>query len=223
MRLVLLRHGDAHAGLTGTIAGPRGCRGLTELGREQAARLRDDLARSGHLRADHLVASELPRAIETAQIIAPALGVARVPTDCELCELHTGEADGTNWADYPTAFGDFDMETEPDRPFAPGGDSWNSFNSRVRAMMDRYATEYENQTVAAVCHAGVIAASLRVTLGIPSPSGHGRLLPTNTGLTEWYDQPAGGLWTLRYYNDSRHLRDPRPEARSVEPARSPAG
>jgi Histidine phosphatase superfamily (branch 1) len=54
MRLVLVRHGDAHAGFHGVIAGPRGCAGLTDRGREQAAARRDFLAVSGRVRADVL-------------------------------------------------------------------------------------------------------------------------------------------------------------------------
>ena len=75
MRLILIRHGEAHAGFTGPIAGPRGCAGLTDLGRRQARALRDHLAATGRVRADVLISSVLPRAIETAQIIAPGLGL----------------------------------------------------------------------------------------------------------------------------------------------------
>lgn len=205
MKLVLVRHGDAHAGLHGIIAGPKGCRGLTDLGREQAAELRDHLAESGHLCADVLMASKLPRAIETAEIIAPALGFEQIPTDCGLCEVHTGEADGSDWADYPVTYGSFDMAADPDRRFAPGGDSWNSFHDRVYETMRRLAHGHPGQTVVAACHAGVIAASLRVILGIPHPGTGARLLPTNTGLTEWEHEPGADRWTLRTYNDASHL------------------
>lgn len=205
MTLFLVRHGDAHAGLRGTIAGPTGCRGLTDLGVQQATALRDHLERTGTPEVDVLLASELPRAIETARIIAEGLGFGDVPTDCDLCEVHTGEADGSDWDDYLGEHGGFDMVAEPDRLFAPGGDSWNSFNDRVGAMMQRYAEEYVDRTVMAVCHAGVIAASVRVTFGI-HPDNGARLLPTNTGLTEWEHDPVSGDWTLRRYNDATHLQ-----------------
>lgn len=205
MRLILVRHGDAHAGLHGTIAGPTGCRGLTDLGRRQAAALRDHLTGAGRIGVDALLASELPRAIETAEIVAPALDVDEVPQDCALCEVHTGEADGTDWADYPTRYGAFDMLAEPDRPFAPGGDSWNSFHDRVDSMMERLAAEHAGRTVMAVCHAGVIAATLRVRFGLPGARTDVRLVPTNTGLTTWEHDPSVDQWTLRSYDDARHL------------------
>ena len=204
MRLVLVRHGDAHAGLTGVIAGRTGCRGLTDLGRAQAKLLRARLA-DGGLRADVLLASELPRAIETANIIAPALGFAEVAQDCDLCEVHTGDADGMEWTEYSRRFGHLDMAAEPDRHFAEGGDSWNSFHDRVRATLDRLATEYEGRTVVAVCHAGVIIATLTVLFGLPADHSTPRLLPANTGLTEWEFDASTQRWTLRTYNDASHL------------------
>jgi broad specificity phosphatase PhoE len=207
MRLVLVRHGDAHAGFHGPIAGPRGCAGLTPLGRRQAEALRDYLATSGRLRADVLVASVLPRAIETASIIAPGLGLELSSRDCDLCEVHTGEADGVDWADYNARFGSFDMEAEPDRLFAPGGDSWNSFHTRVRATLGRLAREYENETVVAVCHAGVIMASMRLLLGIADLHSSAHLRPTNTGLTEWEHELSADRWLLRSYNEAAHVLD----------------
>src|SRR3954465_10194511 len=167
MRLILVRHGDAHAGFHGPIAGRKGCRGLTALGREQAEALRRYLSSSGRINADLLIASVLPRAIETAQIIAPALGLPIAAEDCDLCEVHTGEADGVDWSEYNDRYGSFDMEAEADRGFAPGGDSWNSFHDRVRRTLDRLAREHDGKTVVAVCHAGVIMASMRLLLGIP--------------------------------------------------------
>ncbi|WP_426574552.1 histidine phosphatase family protein [Aquihabitans sp. McL0605] len=203
MRLLLIRHGDALAGFHGPIAGPKGCTGLTDLGRAQAAALRDHLATSRRIDADVLLASTLPRAIETASIIAPGLGVELSGRDRDLSEVLTGEADGVDWADYNRRYGSFDMEAEPDRPFAPGGESWNGFHGRVARTLDRLAREHQDQTVVAVCHAGVIMASMRLLLGILEPDISAQLRPSNTGLTEWEHQD--GTWTLRSYNEAVHL------------------
>jgi broad specificity phosphatase PhoE len=207
MRLILVRHGEAHAGMHGVIAGPRGCVGLTPHGRRQAEALRDHLLDSGHLQVDVLMASVLPRAIETAQIIAPALGFDAFSQDCDLCEVHTGEADGLAWSDYAARYGSLDMAAEPDRVFAPAGESWNSFNDRVHRTLERLARDHVDQTVVAVCHAGVIMASVRAIFDIPHPGTRARLQPTNTGLTEWEHDPLLDRWTLRTFNDASHLLD----------------
>lgn len=205
MRLILVRHGDAYAGFQGVIGGPRGCSGLTDLGREQAAALRDYLAESGRVRADVLLSSVIPRAIETAEIIAPGLGIETFGRVCDLCEVHTGEADGLEWAEWGVRYGSFDMEAEPDRVFAPEGESWNTFHERVRHVLERLAHEYEGRTVVAVCHGGVIIGSVRMLLGIGEAGSRARVQPTNTGLTEWEWDPEPGRWILHSFNETSHL------------------
>jgi probable phosphoglycerate mutase len=203
MRLTLVRHGDAFAGFHGRVGGPTGCTGLTPLGRRQAEALRDHLAASGRVRADALLVSLLPRAIETAQIIAPALGVEIAAPRCDLCELHPGEADALEWAEYDVRYGSFDMEAEPDRVFAPGGESWNSFHARVQTTLEGLARDHADQSIVAVCHAGVIVSSLRVLLRIPVAAA--ALRPTNTGLTEWEYERSRDRWTLHSFNETSHL------------------
>jgi probable phosphoglycerate mutase len=205
MRLILVRHGDAYAGFGGVIGGPVGCVGLTPLGRRQAEALRDHLAESGRVRADLLLTSIIPRAIETADVIAPALGLEIHARECDLCEVHTGEADGLEWTAYAARYGSFDMESEPDRLFAPAGESWNTFHERVQKMLERIAQDYPDQTVVAVCHAGVIAASLRVLLGISPRSAGAQLHASNTGLTEWEYDTVRGRWMLHSFNEADHL------------------
>lgn len=205
MRLILVRHGDAHAGFHGVIGGQRGCGGLTPLGRRQAEALRDHLLATGRLRPDALLASTLPRAVETAQIIAPGLGFEAVEQDCDLCEVHTGEADGLAWTEYASRYGALDMLAEPDRLFAPGGESWNSFHERVHRTIVRLGREHPDRTVVAVCHAGVIMASIRTIFGMARPEAAARLQPSNTGLTEWQYDPSLDRWTLHTFNDAGHL------------------
>jgi probable phosphoglycerate mutase len=205
MRLILVRHGDANAGFHGVIGGPTGCTGLTDRGRGQAAALRDHLAVSGRVRADVLLSSVIPRAIETAEIIAPGLGIETFGRECGLCEVHTGAADGLEWAEWGVRYGSFDMEADPDRVFAPEGESWNSFHERVERVFGQLTQEYDGRTVVAVCHAGVIMASMRVLLGISRPGTGARLQPTNTGLTEWEWEPGARRWTLHSFNETGHL------------------
>jgi probable phosphoglycerate mutase len=219
MRLVLIRHGDAHAGFGGVIGGRTGCAGLTDLGRLQAEALRDHLAGSGRITPDLLLVSEIPRAIETAQIIAPALGLEIARHECDLCEVHTGQADGLAWEEYVVRYGTFDMQAEPDRVFAPEGVCWNRFHERVQGLLARLAADHPDETVMAVCHAGVIMAAMRVLLGIPQGDERAQLRPSNTGLTEWEHDPVLDRWTLHAFNETGHLLGL--TARSAAPA--PAG
>jgi probable phosphoglycerate mutase len=206
MRLILVRHGDAHAGFSGVIGGREGCTGLTDLGRRQAEALRDHLAETGRVTADTLLVSVIPRAIETAQIIAPALGLEIARHECDLCEVHTGTADGLAWEEYTRQYGSFDMESEPDRVFAPEGDSWNGFHARVHGLLERLAADHPDETIVAVCHAGVIMASMRCLLGMPATGGRTQLRPSNTGRTEWEHDPVLDRWSLHAFNETAHLQ-----------------
>ena len=99
--LVLVRHGEADCNAQGIVGGHRGCTGLSPLGVAQAEALRARWESSGEMReASAFYASVLPRAIETAEIIAPALGDLALTTDCDLCELHPGESDGMTWEEF---------------------------------------------------------------------------------------------------------------------------
>ena len=140
-----------------------------------------------------------------AEIIAPGLGLELTGQHCDLCEVHTGDADGLTWTEHAARYGSFDMEAEPDRVFAPAGESWNSFHERVQRTLERVARDHEGQTVVAVCHAGVIMASMRVLLDIPHSGTGARLRPTNTGLTEWEHDPTLDRWTLHSFNEAGHL------------------
>ncbi len=201
-RLVLIRHGEARAALDRVVAGERGCKGLTELGRRQAEMLRDRLARTGELVADVLMASTLPRAVETAEIIAPALGRPDIVRDCDLCELHPGEADTLGWDEYEQRYG-VDMVANPFEPMSPGGESLAEFNLRVGRALTRLVSEHEGRSVVVACHGGVVMGSMISFLGLPSQrQASADLVVTNTSITEWERE---GRWRLVRFNDSAHL------------------
>ncbi len=211
-RLVLIRHGEAVCNVSGVCGGPEGCEGLTDLGRRQVEDLRDRLLASGELRgADALYASVLPRAVETAQLVAPALGPtgpgARpgsppLVTDCGLCELHPGEADGLNWAEFTERFDLIDWDEDPDQPIAPGGESWTGFVRRVAEALDRLAGGHPGQLMVVACHAGVVEASLLAKLPVEGGLAGTRLgLQTrHASMTTW--EVHGGRWHLLGYNDT---------------------
>jgi broad specificity phosphatase PhoE len=217
-RLVIVRHGHARAADTGVVAGHRGCTGLSILGRRQAEALRDRLAASG-FRADAVVTSVLPRAVETAEILAPAVGidVAAVPHLCELCERHPGEGDGLRWDAFVDRYGAVDPLDDPDRPLSPGGESPRVFRNRVEAAVARLAERYAGRTVLVVSHGGVILATTLALLGLrPRWFAHDL---QNTSLTEWV-RGGDGRWLLHRFNDAAHLE---PLAVPLAPSQSGGG
>src|SRR5438270_13258120 len=83
--LYLIRHGEA----LGAVKRIIGNTPLSPFGITQAERLRDRLAATGEIAADVLISSTLVRARQTAEIIAPALGLPIIFDD-EVHELRDG-------------------------------------------------------------------------------------------------------------------------------------
>ncbi|HUP84266.1 MAG TPA: histidine phosphatase family protein [Acidimicrobiales bacterium] len=209
-RLVLVRHGEAQSFVEGVIGGHQGCTGLSDLGRRQAAALRDRLARTGELSdATAIYTSTLPRAIETADVLSPAVGGHASRSSCELCELHVDERlDGrpfeqfSEWYDWPPT-------SNPYVGWTDGAEPWAEFVVRVGRELDRIVREHAGETIVVVCHGGVIGAALSVFAELPLRQPF-RLHIANTSLTEWVLEPdprGTERWTLSRFNDAAHLAD----------------
>lgn len=203
--VVVIRHGEARCNVDGVVGGEKGCTGLTARGIAQVEALAARLARSGELAGvDALYASTLPRAIETARLLAPALDRWRsgppleVVQDCGLCELHPGEADGLTWPEFAERFEAPDWDTRPDQVLAPGGESWRGFTARAAAGVGALAAAHPGQLVVAACHAGVIEATMLRFL--PVAAVRLGLRTEHASMTEWEHQE--GRWLLRRYNDA---------------------
>lgn len=205
--VVLVRHGESQVTVDQKVGGHAGCSGLSKRGRRQAEALRDRLLASGLLReATALYASIMPRAVETASIIAPAVGSGRFDVEerCELCELHVVEGDGLPWTEFVDLYGRPPWDTDPTMPLSPGSESWSSFIERAGRGLDAVAQGHEGELVVVACHGGVIEASF-AAWGEQTASAPGsRLRPENTGLTIWC-RPEDRPWRLERYNDTAHL------------------
>lgn len=218
-RLVLVRHGESVCTVEGVVGGVRGCRGLTATGVSQATRLRERLLRTGELRgASALYSSVLPRAVETAAIMAPGVGDGSLEPvqQCDLCELHPGDADGLSWAELSQRYGEPDWDVDPATPLAPHAESWVQFVERAaRALVD-VARRHPGEQVVVACHGGVVEAAMLALL----PAGAGRkrlkLHTANASISEWELGRFG--WRPMRFNDAAHLLEPElPMAESRRP------
>lgn len=204
--LFLIRHGEAWGNVEPILAGMNGDRGLTPRGVAQAERLRDRLAR-GELKLDVLIASTLPRARQTAEIIQPAVGLPIIFDD-EVQELMIGDADGMTNQEAWAKFGAPDFDAQPLRKIAPGGESWPEFMLRVARALTRITTEHAGKAIMVVCHGGVIDGAFihffqMPSLVLPPTDFHTR----NTSITHWERLSRRGrdMWRLNSYNDVTHL------------------
>lgn len=209
--LHLIRHGEAYSNIRGegkVVSGMKGDRGLTARGIAQVERLRDRLLATGELAADVVLASTLPRAWQTAQLLAPIWETPIIPDD-DLHELRPGEMDGLAIAEARERYGYVDFARNAYQAKSPGGENWGMFVLRVGAMLDRITREHAGKTIALITSGGVIHATFLVFFSLPSLEPPKAWFATsNASITTWEQRPwrdTPSVWTLLRYNDTSHL------------------
>jgi len=212
-RIVMVRHGESRAQELRIVGGHKGCEGLSDRGRAQVEALRDRWAARTEVDGQvALYASLMPRAIETAEILAPVLGDPDIERDCDLCEHHPGEGDGLPWATFDERYPHPVDGWSPDFRRDPGGETWNEMAARVRGAFDRLVERHPGETVVVACHGGVIVQTMIRWFNL-DPAFDGErawFSPENSSITEWRraDNPYGnrvGGWELVRFNDHAHL------------------
>ena len=154
-----------------------------------------------------LLASQYPRAMETAEIIAPALRGLTVVLEDGFGEHDPGpECDGLTYKEF-TERSDLGVDAwDAGDPFAttfPGGETVAAFQFRVGSALRRMLDMYEGQTVVIACHGGVVDSVLRLALKAPG-MGVFQIHTLNTSITE-LELIKPNLWRLNRYNDTAHL------------------
>ena len=166
-RLVLIRHGEVEARYQ-RVFGGRTDMGLSPLGQEQARQL------AAHLRPTHFDAayvSPLRRAQQTMAALAATNGCQPVVLD-DLREVDFGTWTGLSWEEVRTRFGcsPFEWLEQLSQDAIPEAEPVEAFRARAARALERITTAHPNQTVAAVCHGGVIRTLLAELLRVPLPT-----------------------------------------------------
>lgn len=144
--MLIVRHGQSEWNAVGRWQGQEDPP-LSDLGRAQAAAAAQ---RVGSV--DLIVASDLQRAIETAAIIAEAVGVGPVLVEPGLRERHAGEWQGLTKTEIEEAWpGYLDAG---DRP--PAFEATDTFSARVHDALHRLEAAHRGATMLVVSHGGVI-------------------------------------------------------------------
>lgn len=160
--------------------------------------------------ADVLLSSTLPRAVETAGLLAPVLGGLPVEQHEDLCELRPGESDAITWEEFRERYRPDGWSYDPHLPMAPGAESWVSFQERVARALDTVARVHYGRTIVVACHGGIVDGSMHHLLGLPV-TGPRSWRVTNSSVTEWSltdaadGEPGGRAWRLLRFNDAAHL------------------
>lgn len=184
LELVLARHGQSQGNLDRSF-GPD--TDLTDLGRQQAARLRNWLFEGGY-RFTALYASSLRRARQTAEIVNACYGL-EIVLDPDLREAEVPYLDVLPQRGIPLG-----GESPP-----PFGEAYEQMRERVARATGRILAESPEGQVLVVAHSGTLGTMLRIILGT-----HALLVRTEMAslhCLRWQD----GHWNLQYANRYEHL------------------
>ncbi|MEQ6023357.1 bifunctional RNase H/acid phosphatase [Streptomyces salinarius] len=201
---VLLRHGETPLTPQKRFSGSGGTDpSLSAVGREQAEKVAESLARRGTIEA--IVASPLARTRETAGIVAARLGL-EVAVEEGLRETDFGAWEGLTFGEVRERHAD-DLDAwlaSPDAEPTGGGESFAATGARIAATRDKLVAAYAGRTVLLVSHVTPIKTFLQLALGAP-PESLFRMELSAASLSAVAYYADGGA-SVRLFNETSHLR-----------------
>ena len=173
---------------------------LAEVGHVQAQATAEYLVGEG---IDHIVASSMKRALQTAEPLADRLGLGVEMLD----DLR--ESDHRNQLYVPAEEMDRDDPSlahyfDPDRDLSDTifSDGYDEFRTRVERGFEHVIRTNRSRTVAVYCHGMVTGVYLQTLLGIDDPLS---LLVDYCGITR-VAASGTGVRTVRSVNETHHVR-----------------
>lgn len=152
--LFLIRH--ATTDMNGTLCG-QSDPPLNAMGRAQASALADLL---GSWKVRRLYASDLQRAVQTAQSLGERWGIP-VQARSALREISFGDWEGRSWSQIRAEEPDIAKMESPSEICAPGGETFASFRDRVLRALNETIAECDGRLVVIVTHLGVMRVILK--------------------------------------------------------------
>ncbi|ELP64887.1 bifunctional RNase H/acid phosphatase [Streptomyces turgidiscabies] len=200
---VLLRHGETLLTPQKRFSGSGGTDpSLSDVGRDQAERVAESLARRGTIEA--IVASPLARTRQTAAAVATRLGLD-VTVDDGLRETDFGAWEGLTFGEVRERYPD-DMNAWLASPKAEptgGGESFAATARRMAVTRDKLIAAHAGRTVLLVTHVTPIKTLVRLALGAPPESlFRMELSAASLSAIAYY---TDGNASVRLFNDTSHL------------------
>lgn len=189
LSITLVRHGESTWNELGLIQGHDNTAQLTIRGREQARWAGESLRGLGF---QALVASDLDRARETAEIIGSVLGLDAT-TDPLLRERGFGSLEGHPLSELTPSITGIEQRVmiNPDAS-APDGETFRDVVARAQLFVKRLLDERPQQRVLVVSHGGTIRALRASVTGDPVEG------------SPWYAVGNCSVWPLDVRNTDRH-------------------
>jgi broad specificity phosphatase PhoE len=159
---LLMRHGETAWNREGRVMGRQPV-DLDEAGREQVA-LAVPLARM--LAPDLIVSSPLPRAVQSAEIIAHGVGGIGILTDDRLEEVRYGSWEGMTYHQLIKEESYINYRKAPLESLTPGGETIVQVQARGVAAVDAAVTTHRGKRVLFISHGDIIRTVLCHYMGL---------------------------------------------------------
>lgn len=195
MDLIIIRHARPQRVEMADDDGPADPE-LSDVGWEQARAVAEFLAEES---IDHIVASSMTRAHQTAVPLAEMLG-----KDIELSDdLRESDHNSSHYVPMEEMTLDSPLvKAYMEDPFAMFDEGYEVFRDRILRGFDSIIDTRRGQRVAVFCHGMVTSVYLQVLWGL---SDHMKMQPDYTGITR-VQASSIGLRTVRSINETAHTR-----------------
>ncbi len=202
-RLFLIRHGQSAGNAEGRFGG-HGPTPLSELGRQQAERTAETLAREG---INAIYSSDLTRAIQTAQPLADRLKLP-IHTSPAFRERHVGVLEGLTFDEskeiYPRDY--YALVNRNIHHVISGGESYRHLLRRITAKFHDVMRNHQGERIAIYSHTGAICFLMLHLLGAIHRSTKQTpwIITSNCGINRFEIRSRNNIRVLAL-NDTRHL------------------
>jgi len=186
--LLLARHGETDWNREGRFQG-HADPPLNEAGREQARALAVELDASP---PDAVYASDLRRAVETAEIVATRFDLP-VRVDAALREVDVGEWSGLTWAEIGERFPEGAARHSTRGHGWEHGESYEQMAERVVAALLQIAGRHEGDRVLIVVHGGTMRAVAARLDGVPVAEHRRGAPPVRNGEVRLVEYEGGAM------------------------------
>ncbi len=204
LRLWLVRHGESTWNADRRVQGWANPP-LTERGAWQARQVAARLGKLDEVAA--LYTSPQVRAIQTAEAIAAATGIAPI-VDARLREHGMGQATGHTWSEISDLWPhllEYAHRGEAVRPHIPKTEPEEDFYARVEAVFDEFIARHEAGDVVIVAHGGAFRGFFTTWFNVPWETYLG-LRFGNASVTLAELKRPGWL-DVHFVNDTSHLKN----------------
>ena len=163
-KVIFIRHGQTEWNVTGRYQGQSDVQ-LTAEGRRQAEKLAADFPVDT---VDAVYASDLQRAMDTAETIAQKFGLS-VQAEPAFREVSFGKWEGLTYQQIVAEWeeGMTNFFQHPDILEIPGGETFPAVQKRATDKLQELVKKHDGQTIVVVAHGAVLRTMLTAALHMP--------------------------------------------------------